>query len=472
MTFFQKLEIRIKRCSSLLCVGLDPRIDGKGPYAEILAQNKRLIELTAEYTACYKPNIAFYEKYGENGIKALKDTLALIPDDIPVLLDAKRGDIGATAEAYASSVFNDLKADAVTLSPYMGLSSAGPFFEYKDKGFFFLCRTSNPGADEIQELPVAAPGRRRALYLEIAAMVSKWSDRAGLVVKGNDPDSLSAVREALPNIWILAPGIGAQGGKADEAAFAGVRGDGMGLLPVVVRSIAQAEDPAQKAREYRDAINEAVKKALEKRKTITAASVTTKQLKAKFMDGLLETGCFKTGSFTLKSGKISPFYIDLRRTSSSARLMWTIGEIFADALKDIECDRIAGIPVAGLPLATAASMISGIPMIFPRMVKKAHGSGNDVEGEFKAGEKVVLLDDLITTGKSKLEAAEILRGAGLIVDDLVVLLERGAQGRKDMYGAGIRLHSFMIVDDLFNHCFEKGVIDQNTLDELLDYVKD
>jgi len=133
-------------------------------------------------------------------------------------------------------------------------------------------------------------------------------------------------------------------------------------------------------------------------------------------------------------------------------------------------DRIAGIPAAGLPLATAASLRIGKPMVWPRMPVKEHGTGNRVEGAFEKGERLLLLDDLITTGASKLEAVEILRGEGLLVDALVVLVERGRQGRKDMVAAGIELRAFVHVRELFAACEELGLVDSERRRELERFV--
>ncbi len=457
MDFFSRLTESCRTKGSLLCVGLDPRIDTAGGSTcidLILEKNRNIIAETAPFTACYKPNIAFYEKYGADGITALKKTLELIPDDIPVLLDAKRNDIGATAEAYADGIFGNLGVDAVTLNPYMGKTSVEPFLKYRDKGLFMLCRTSNPGAGKIQELAVSdGAGPATDLFIRIAREVVSWGDQAGLVVAGNDPVSLEKIRDLFPDVWILAPGIGAQGGTVDDAVSAGIRGDGFGILPVVVRSIADDPEPGRKAEEFRDAINRAREKAVPAERRDLR-----RQEKNQVLKGLISTGCFKVGEFLLKSGKKSPFYIDIRRVSSDPSLLRSVGRAYADIIKNLDFDRIAGIPVAALPIAAAVSLETGIPMIYPRIEKKKHGTGNVIEGEYKKGERVLLLDDLITTGKSKLEALEILRAAGLVVEDLAVLIERGARGRKDMEEAGISLHSYADVSELLLRCRELGII--------------
>jgi uridine monophosphate synthetase len=185
---------------------------------------------------------------------------------------------------------------------------------------------------------------------------------------------------------------------------------------------------------------------------------------------LISTSCFKLGDFLLKSGERSPFYIDLRLLVSDPAAMKLAARAYAAAAEGLRYDRIAGIPAAGLPLATAASMAIGKPMVWPRMPAKEHGTGNRVEGIYQKGERLLLLDDLITTGASKLEAAGILRGEGLVVEDLVVLVERGARGRKDLESAGIALRAFVHVRELFAFCEELGLVDAERRKELEDFV--
>jgi len=490
MEFFDRLDTLTSSKGTSLCVGLDPRIadDERDPVAAIVAANRRIIEATAPYVAAYKPNSAFYEAWGQEGIAALEATLGLVPDDIPVILDAKRCDIGPTAEAYARAIFGRLEADAVTLSPYMGRDAVDPFLNYEGRGVFLLCRTSNPGAAALQDLAVggwrvgAGGALPEPLYIRVARECASWeaagsAGRRGLaigfVVAGNDLPALRAVRAAAPHAWFLAPGIGAQGGKADEALAAGARPDGSGVLVVAARSVAEAADPGAAARELRDAM-ESARARVASAGRVSAPGFSPaaggEGLKERLIAALVRTGCFKLGDFLLKSGKRSPFYIDLRRLISDPGAMELAAEAYASAAAGLRYDRIAGIPAAGLPLATAASMRIGAPMVWPRMPVKEHGTGNKVEGAFEKGERLLLLDDLITTGASKLEAAEILRGEGLVVEDLVVLIERGKQGRKDMDSAGIALHAFVHVRELFAACESLGLVDARRRAELERFV--
>jgi len=268
--FFTKLEAAVSRNNSLLCVGLDPNpgsipeqylTDEADVTVAIVAWNRAIIEQTAELVCAYKPNIAFYEALGEAGMAALRQTLALIPDEVPVILDAKRGDIGATAGHYAREAFERYGADAVTLSPFMGRDSIEPFLAYADRGIFVLCRTSNPGGDDLQMLEV--DGER--LYERVARLVAgNWNagGQLGLVVGATYPAELARVRALVGELPLLVPGIGAQGGDVQASVHAGRTADGTGMLINSSRAILYAgsgenfaEAAASAARHTRDEIN-------------------------------------------------------------------------------------------------------------------------------------------------------------------------------------------------------------------------
>lgn len=487
MTFFQRLEARRLNIDSLLCVGLDPRnaLDNNCEVGEsvtaIIEANKRIIDATADLALCYKPNIAFYEALGAPGLQALEVTLQLIPDSIPVILDAKRGDIGATAQAYEKALFGHFNVDAVTLSPYMGGDSVKPFLSDESRGAFLLCRTSNPGGDDIQLLELAdgAP-----VYVKVADLAASYGENVGLVVGGNEPEALQTIRQRHPDIWFLSPGIGAQGGNMLQAVSAGLNANGGGIIPVVARGISQAENPAKAASDFVDDLRRAVDQALTS-KASSGTSISTNApatnlnedaLKQQVLTGLIQAECFKTGSFTLKSGETSPFYIDLRRVMSYPRLMKSVARAYARLVYQLQkeghrFDCLAGIPVAALPLAQAVSLETGLPMIFPRMNAKSHGTGNTVEGNWKPGQQVLLLDDLITSGASKLEALEILRAAGLSVEHLIVLIERGEAGRRDMVKASVNLRGFANIREFLPICHSLGLIDAKQLKDMEEYAR-
>jgi orotidine 5'-phosphate decarboxylase subfamily 2 len=188
----------------------------------------------------------------------LKDVIAAIPSSIPVILDAKRGDIASTAQAYAQAAFQALGAHAVTVSPYLGYDAIEPFLADPERGVFLLCKTSNPGAADLQDREIVAGSDTRALrlYEYVASLALHWNtrDNLGLVVGATQPQALGQVRLLAPDLWILAPGVGPQGGDLKAALQAGLRQDGMGLLIPVSRILSRAESPRQAAKELCQAI--------------------------------------------------------------------------------------------------------------------------------------------------------------------------------------------------------------------------
>ncbi len=265
-TFFSLLARRVEESNSLLCVGLDPHpADLPAPTAEAARTFcLNLVRQTAPYAAAFKPNAAFFEVFGAEGWTALKDVIdavhaesARLGSQIPVILDAKRGDIASTAEAYARAAFETLGADALTVNPYLGHDAVEPFLRDPRKGVFLLCKTSNPGAGDLQDLLVRETSEvSTPLYLHVAKLAQTWNTRGnlGLVVGATHPEALARLRLAAPDLWFLVPGVGAQGGDLETALRAGLRADGKGLLINVSRGISRAENPGQAAAELRDQI--------------------------------------------------------------------------------------------------------------------------------------------------------------------------------------------------------------------------
>ncbi len=267
MTFIDKLESRWRSADSLLCIGLDPDPTRFPAHLRdrddaIFAFCAAVADATAEFACAFKPQVAYFAgARAEGQLESLIAHLRARYPQVPVLLDAKRGDIGATAEHYAREAFERYGADAVTLSPFMGRDSIEPFTAYADRGVFVLCRTSNPGGDDLQMLEVA--GER--LYERVARLAAaQWnrSGQLGLVVGATYPAELARVRAIAGGLPLLVPGIGAQGGDVQASVLAGQTAGGAGMLINSSRAILYAgsgEDFAQAAadaaRRTRDEIN-------------------------------------------------------------------------------------------------------------------------------------------------------------------------------------------------------------------------
>lgn len=265
MKFIEKLLNGSRKNDSLVCVGLDTDVEkipkcvwGEGDHT--FAFNREIINSTSDLVCAYKPNIAFYEALGSKGWDALKKTCEHIPEEIPIILDAKRGDIGNTAKMYAKAFFEILKVDAVTLSPYMGKDAILPFLEYEDKCALILCLTSNEGAKDFQLSMIDG----KPLYEIVAEKVLSWNEKGncGLVVGATYPEQLKRIREITPTLPILIPGIGAQAGEIESTVKFGT--DRNGELAIINSSRAilyasSGEDFAEAARKetlrLRDQIN-------------------------------------------------------------------------------------------------------------------------------------------------------------------------------------------------------------------------
>jgi orotidine-5'-phosphate decarboxylase len=261
----ERLEARMRAAGSLLCVGLDPAVDRlperfrREPRPQ-LAWGRWIIDETHPQAAAYKPNLAFYEARGAAGWEELAETVAYVRTvdaSIFVIADAKRADIGSTNAGYVTALFDQLGVDAVTLHPYLGAEALRPFLERRDRACIVLCRTSNPGAGELQDLPVDGV----PLWEVVATRVRDAWDTAGncmLVMGATYPAELRRARELCPEMPFLVPGVGAQGGEVDAVVRAGLDRRGGGLLINASRAIIDAADPATAARELRDTIRRAV----------------------------------------------------------------------------------------------------------------------------------------------------------------------------------------------------------------------
>jgi uridine monophosphate synthetase len=473
-SFFDYLEDRVREIDSILCIGLDPHPDEIADKSRkgLVDFCKRIIEATLPVAAAYKPNMAFFEALGAEGWLALQETLALIPKDVPVILDAKRGDIASTAQAYARAAFEHLDVDAITLNPLLGRDSITPFLVDGKKGVFLLCKTSNPGADDFQNLLTQYEGRLIPFYEIIALKAQTWNDtnQIGVVIGATQVHALQRIRKLNPSMWFLVPGIGAQGGDLAEALLAGLRADGMGMLLPVSRGISKAVDAKIAAESLCAEINRIRRQSMQTQEKNHHKTAERKRLEA-IGDQLLSSGCVKFGNFTLKSGLSSPIYLDLRQLISYPDLMNTVCDAYTDVLKSLSFDRITGLPYAALPLATLISQKGGWPMIYPRKEIKEYGTKATIEGICKAGEKIVIIDDLATTGGSKFEAIDKLREAGLMVKDVVVLIDRQSGAAEALAEQGYQLHAVLQFTDLLQYWQDSGQVPADQIQDVFKFLE-
>ncbi|MBT3239694.1 MAG: orotidine-5'-phosphate decarboxylase [Chloroflexi bacterium] len=462
-SFFAQLESRIIKVNSLLCVGLDPHpaqlAEQTASAVAIFCAN--IIDSTHIYAAAYKPNIAFFEAFGSEGIDTLINVITSIPDDIPVILDAKRGDISSTAQAYVQAVFEKYNANAVTINPYLGFDAVEPFIKNPEFGAFMLCKTSNVGSSDLQDQELT---NGDTVFESVAKLGRKWNknNNLGLVVGATHPEAMAQVRIAAPDLWILAPGIGAQGGDIQASLKAGLRADGLGILVPVSRGISQAENPALAAKQLRDEINDA--------RNQISPNPTNHQLDS-VAKGLLKAGCVKFGEFTLKSGLISPIYIDLRRLAGFPKLLSQVAKAYQPILNNLKFNRIGALPYAAMPIGTALSLQGNWPMIYPRKEAKEYGTKELIEGEYEPGDRVVVIDDLTTTGGSKFEAIAKFTAADLIVEDVVVLIDRESGAKEKLAESGYTLHPVFTLTELVHHLHQLNEINDQQLKNVEEFLK-
>lgn len=262
-TFRERYEAAAQRHRSLLCIGLDPDPAQLPPGYDVAQFLRAIIDATADLACCYKPNAAFFEADGAAGWETLRAVIAAVPADVPVLLDAKRADIGNTTRFYARAAFETLGAHAITANPYLGADALEAFLAYEDRHTFVLCRTSNPGAAAIQDLRLDGG---EPVYERVARLAREWNTRGnvGLVVGATVPAQAARVRALCPDQLLLLPGVGAQGGDLEAAVRAAVDADGGGVLVNASRGVLYAGDGASfasaaraAAQQLRDAINAA-----------------------------------------------------------------------------------------------------------------------------------------------------------------------------------------------------------------------
>ena len=475
--FFDKLLAAVENNQSLLYLALDPdpetlpalvsmtAEETKSVLTDLLSKHKSAIDQTADLICACKITLGFYQSLGIPGWELLQQILTIIPPQIPVILDAKHCDLN-TSTLFAKIVFQDWQVDAITLSPYAGFDQVAPFLLYAGKTVFVLCATANASAAALQEYPTP----ENPLYLQLVRVSQTWGtpEQLGLEV-GVMPDMLARIRQAAPERLILVEGDIAEENDLTEEndlaqlLAAGLNKNGEGLLLPVPPNLLAGKEQRREIEKLRDNINKQRMRAIEGSPTCELWLPDVCFLQPEpYRDLILQLydiGCVVFGDHVQASGAVFPYYIDLRKIISIPQIFHQIVSAYADILKNLKFDRIAGIPYGSLPTATGLALRMERPMIFPRKEVKTYGAGKLIEGHFQPGETIVVVDDILISGKSVMEGAGKLKSAGLNVEDIVVLIDH-EQGVKDKLQAnGYSAHSVLALSEIAQTLYQANRID-------------
>ena len=482
MGFFVQLTDAIARHQSLLVTGLDPNPEmlqswsfrrgmaGRSFLSQARHWIKAVIEATAPHVCAYKPSLGFYQALGPVGLELLREVRELVPLDIPLIVDAKHGDLNSSS-ALAHYLFRELGADAATLSPLAGQDIAAPFLLYPEKAVVVTCHSSNPAARVLQH----HPDEERPLYLRIVREAQLWAtpEQLMLEVGTSDPAILARVRAEAPERFLILRSLWAEEDRLDALLEAGLSAAADGLLLPLPQNLLVEDDMAERAACLKRRIEERRHHWLETRQKEAGASCqlwlpgqdvqadagvllsdgdtdpsvdgrsstprgsgreagggeagALDPMEALILD-LFDIGCLLFGEYVQASGAVFNYYVDLRQIISDPNLFHRVLHSYAELLQGLDFDRIAGIPYGSLPTATGLSLQLHKPLIYPRKEVKAHGARRLIEGDFNEGDVVALVDDILITGGSLLEGIAKLESSGLVVRDVVVFIDHGSGG--------------------------------------------
>jgi uridine monophosphate synthetase len=506
MSFFVKLTDAMARSQSLLITGLDPNPEMLQTWTRhhpcsgsFLAQARRwikaVIEATVEHVCAYKPSLGFYQALGPIGIELLHEVRELVPPEMPLILDAKHGDLN-TSSALAHYVFRELGVDALTLSPLAGQDIAAPFLLYPERAVVVSCHSSNPGARVLQH----HPDDDDPLFIQIVRQCQLWATAEQLLLEvgTSDPASLARVRREAPERFLILRSLWGEEERLEALLQAGLTAAADGLLLPLPQHLLVEEGMESGTRELRQQI-EAMRArwdggssdrcdlwlpAPQKGATRPGGAAGAKQDAAADADSdagsdadpealdaliveLFDIGCLLFGDYVQASGAVFNYYIDLRQIISDPNLFHRVLHAYAGLLRQLRFDRIAGIPYGSLPTATGLSLQLHSPLIYPRKEVKAHGARRLIEGDFNEGETVVVVDDILITGGSVLEGIAKLEASGLSVRDVVVFIDHGGSARQRLADAGYRCHAVVDFDRITRVLRSAGRLNQGQADLLV-----
>ncbi|MFM9110019.1 MAG: bifunctional orotidine-5'-phosphate decarboxylase/orotate phosphoribosyltransferase, partial [Prochlorococcaceae cyanobacterium] len=412
-----------------------------------------------------------YQALGSTGLELLREVRELVPLDLPLIIDAKHGDLNSSS-ALAHYLYRVLGADATTLSPLAGQDIAAPFLLYPEKAVVVTCHSSNPAARVLQH----HPDEDDPLYLRIVRESQLWAtpEQLLLEVGTSDPAILARVRREAPERFLVLRSLWSEEDRLEALLEAGLSSAADGLLLPLPQNLLIDDDLAIQAEALKQRI-EAQRAAWLERRGLgngTAAAACSLWLPDSGDDGavaqadaspqeeadplaelildLFDIGCLLFGDYVQASGALFNYYIDLRQIISDPNLFHRVLHAYSEMLEGLEFERIAGIPDGSLPTATGLSLQLHRPLIYPRKEVKAHGARRLIEGDFEEGEQVVVSDDILITGGSVLEGIAKLESSGLVVKDVVVFIDHGGahdpRARRRLAERGYRLHAVMAIE--------------------------
>ena len=476
MSFFVKLTEAMASRQSLLITGLDPNPEmlqtwsrhhpGGGSF---LAQARRwikaVIEATVENVCAYKPSLGFYQALGPIGIELLHEVRELVPRDVPLILDAKHSDLN-TSSALAHYVFADLGVDAITLSPLPGQDIVAPFLLYPDRGVVVSCHSSNAASKRFQH----HPDEHDPLYLRFVAECQLWGTAQQLLLEvgTSDPAVLARVRQAAPQRFVILRSLWEEEERLEALLEAGLTASADGLLLPLPQHLLVEEGMEQGTRDLRRQI-EAMRHGLEGGGTdrcslwlpAPADPLPEADPQAELILALFDLGCLLFGDYVQASGAVFNYYIDLRQIISAPNIFHRVLHAYAALLEPLRFDRIAGIPYGSLPTATGLALQLHTPLIYPRKEVKAHGARRLIEGDFNEGDTAVVVDDILITGGSVLDGIAKLESSGLVVRDVVVLIDHGGDAVERLAKGGYRCHPVLSIGTIVSVLHAAGRLSES-----------
>ena len=478
MNFTDKLNRAIATNNSLLVVGLDPNPEMMP--IEYLQRDDSLterieawllwvIKSTSDRVCAYKPTLGFYQALGVPGLQLLETILTAIPDSIPIILDAKHSDLN-TSTVFAKAIFTQWGVDAVTLTPYAGQDHSAPFLVYSDKAVFILVHTSNPQAEVLQRYP----NLERPFYAKIVEEAQSWATPKQLYLEVGTTNTtiLSKIRAIAPERTILLRSLWSKKNNLESLIDIGLNNTGEGLLIPIPQDFLADRNLTTRVATLNQQIN-----LYRETKTTQAASCDIWTPDVCLLDRhphqdlileLYDIGCLLFGEYVQASGATFSYYIDLRKIISNPHIFNQVLDAYGAIVETLEFDRIAGIPYGALPTATGLALNLQRPMIFPRKEVKAHGTRRLIEGNFHPGETVVVIDDILISGKSVMEGADKLKSAGLKIKDIVVFIDHEGGVKDRLADNGYRAHSVLSISEITETLYQSDRINREQYQSFLE----